>query len=473
MSHLNQQKYLSHISLNLFNHSQRAGILLFCSSILLSFAVLSIWGGFSVLLISAICMFITVPIVSYCSKLIRLKGLLLGFIMAVTYKTIFLISKLLVLNENPSTALIINDAAGYISSAYNPNIGELLTFYGTDIGYVLFLKYLVNIFNVLSMQVPIVLVVPNIFAGSLIMVFAVMLACTVIPTIHPRYVFWLAALDPMLANYSTVVLKDILVGFLVSVSLVVLIIKKGYFIQIIVWVFATISSFLLRFRSSAIIVGFLGFRIFFNKNNQKRKKSQLISLISIIILSIGLVGFNTNIFSLVNKGKSIIDTEKSHVEKISRKGKVDIRASGRLGLIINNLPTFPLRTAARTIMSFLAPIPPVQFYQLSWGSGDNDIQARLFRDLGGIFWYIMMPFTLLGAMSMLQRKEYTLPLSLFIVLLAMGIGGWVDARIRMMASLPVYILMAEGIANNKFFNRYSIAFYFLLISFWIIYELVF
>ena len=462
-------------NLSLFSNSQKKIIILFCSSIILSFSILSIWGGLAVLSSAMFFMLISIPVVYYCEKLIRLDGLILGFVMAVTYKSIFLISRLVFLNAEPTNAIIIfDDASGYINSAFNPNTAELiLTDYGTDIGYVYFLNYLVNIFNISNLQVPIVFVVPNIFVGSLIIVFAVMLSRIIIPLIHPSLVFWIATLDPILALYSTIVLKDILVSTLVSVSFVVFIIKKGHLTQIIGWIFATIGSFLLRWRSTGIIAIIVAFRILFSKNIAKRKKRQLITIVSIFIISIGLAGSNFNIIKLANRGKSIIDTELSHRIKIFTKAKMDSRSAGRLGQIINSLPSFPLRVAARTGMSLLAPVPPVQFYQFYWGDGIHDIKARIFRDLGGIFWYIMLPFLLIGTITMLRKKEYFIPLSLFVVLLIMGIGGWVDPRIRLMASLPTYILMAIGLTRYKFVKPYAIGFYSLLLFNWTIYELIF
>ena len=97
----------------------------------------------------------------------------------------------------------------------------------------------------------------------------------------------------------------------------------------------------------------------------------------ILILFFGLVS-NLN---FLNRGKSILDTEKAHTEKLAIKGKADIKSTGRLGFLINSIPSLPLRVSARSLMSYLAPIPPVQFYQFDWGNGIESRQNRIFRDL--------------------------------------------------------------------------------------------
>ena len=84
-----------------------------------------------------------------------------------------------------------------------------------------------------------------------------------------------------------------------------------------------------------------------------------------------------------------------------------------------------------------------------------------------------MPFSLLGIFYFLKKKQYFLPLSLFIVILAMGIGGWVDARMRLMAIVPIYILIATGLSENKFVNLFSIGFYSALLISWLSYEIIF
>ena len=84
-----------------------------------------------------------------------------------------------------------------------------------------------------------------------------------------------------------------------------------------------------------------------------------------------------------------------------------------------------------------------------------------------------MPLSLLGIYSFVKRKEYFIPLSLFIVILAMGLGGWVDARMRLMAIIPIYILITKGISEWKFVNLFSICFYSALLLSWLSYEMLF
>ena len=457
---------------NLFSTNIEKIVILFCSSILLIYALLSLYGGTSVLVFGTVLLLLITPLVYFFQELSKVKGLVLGFIFVVTYKSLFLLTKLIVLSDQPKNALIINDAAGYIASAFNPNIIELVLNYGIDLGYVFFLKTLVQLFSISSFDIPIIFVLPNIFLSSLIVVFSVYLAKVVLPSLNPIYVFWVAAIDPMLANFSTVALKDSLVATFVSVSLVVFITKRKFILQLIIWILSMIASFTLRYRSFPIIAGLIGSRILFGYELSKATKIIFTTVLSCILIFTLFLGALTNL-NFLNRGKSILDTEKTHVEKLAIKGQADIKNTGRLGFIINNLPSFPLRVSARTLMSFLAPIPPVQFYQFSWGSGSSDLQARIFRDLGGIYWYIMMPFSLLGIFYFLKKKQYFLPLSLFIVILAMGIGGWVDARMRLMAIVPIYILIATGLSENKFVNLFSIGFYSALLISWLSYEIIF
>ena len=186
-----------------------------------------------------------------------------------------------------------------------------------------------------------------------------------------------------------------------------------------------------------------------------------------------VTGKSINLLTVVNKGKSIVSTEKDIRGAVNASNLEDGRNVGRLGTIINNINSFPLRTTARSIMSFLAPIPPVQFYQFDWGKGINSRQARIFRDMGGIYWYIMMPLLLLGMINFIKEKELFLPLSFILVIFAMGISGWVDPRIRLMAIIPTYIFICKGLITHSFINRFSLLFYFFLVICWLTYELLY
>jgi len=460
---------------NLFKHVTLQKIILFCSLLPLSFAVLSVWGGIEVLFLSTLGLLITIPIVLYCARITQIKGLLVGFIFSLTFKYVFLIIKLCALNE---TALIMGgDSENYIRGVYETDLARLILTYGKDMGFVYFLKFIAGIFTIESAQLPIAFVIPNLFAGSILTVFAIMFVRALAPSIPLIYIFWIATLDLMVATYSTVVLKDVLVAALTSVSFVVFLnFKKhyNYVIQGILWFLASIASFLLRFRSSGIISGFILLRLLYNKNISLKKKWMItITITSLYIIFSITIGKSVNILNTFNKGKSIVKTETLLRERAIERGNIDIRRSGRLGYLINKLPSFPMRTGARTVMSFLAPIPPAQFYQFSWGPGSNGLQARLFKDLGGIFWYIIMPLLLLGAISMFRTKDYFVPLSFILVIAAMGLSGWVDARVRLMAILPAYMLTLKGLLNYGFWNRFSILFYSSLIIFWTIYELLF
>ena len=149
------------ISKSLFNINVNRFLILFCSSSLLIFSILSMFGGIGVIIFS-FCLFIIVtPIVKFFEKLSKLRGLTLGYIFSVNFKALFLLIKLVVLKDNPKNALIINDAAGYIASAFNPNLIELVLNYGIDMGYVFFLKALVQVFNISSFDIPVIFVIPN------------------------------------------------------------------------------------------------------------------------------------------------------------------------------------------------------------------------------------------------------------------------------------------------------------------------
>ena len=258
---------------NLFKHVTLQKIILFCSLLPLSFAVLSVWGGIEVLFLSTLGLLITIPIVLYCARITQIKGLLVGFIFSLTFKYVFLIIKLCALNE---TALIMGgDSENYIRGVYETDLARLILTYGKDMGFVYFLKFIAGIFTIESAQLPIAFVIPNLFAGSILTVFAIMFVRALAPSIPLIYIFWIATLDLMVATYSTVVLKDVLVAALTSVSFVVFLnFKKhyNYVIQGILWFLASIASFLLRFRSSGIISGFILLRLLYNKNISLKKK---------------------------------------------------------------------------------------------------------------------------------------------------------------------------------------------------------
>jgi len=460
--------------IRLFSSKAEKIIVLFNSASLLIFAILSLFGGLGVIILSALLFLITIPIVSFFQNMSKIHGLINGFIFTITIKSFFLLSKLIVLVENPINALIIGgDSQGYILAAFKTNIAELVLEYGTDLGFVFFLKAIAIIFDISSSDIPVVFVLPNIFATSLIIIFSISLARKLMPYIKSNYIFWIGNLDFLMINFSTVVLKDALVSTFTSVSLVIFITKRRAIIQTLLWGLSLIGSFVLRFRSAAIIAGMLIIRILFSGELTKKTRTIYASLASLILVLSLLVGRIEEGINVLNRGKSIRDTEQSINEKILAKSDGNLKRGGRLGYAISSLPSFPLRVSLRSTLSFLAPIPPLQFFQFQWGTGPNHKQARFFRDLGGISWYLFMPFVLLGAMSSLREKDYFLPLSLFVVILAMGVGGWVDPRIRLMASVPVYLLIAKGMHQRRFFNLFTSSFYIALLISWCIYEILF
>ena len=325
----------------------------------------------------------------------------------------FLITKLIVLFKNPETAIVINDARGYIDSVDIANIANLVLIFGVDLGYVFFLKFINSFFSVGLGQIPLVFVVPNIFAGSFITIFSIIFSLSLKPEKNISYIYFLSVFDPMLASFSTVVLKDVLTSFFISITLITFIYNRHRILQAFIFASSSIFSILLRFRSIPIIIAFTFSRIFFSKKINKTIKYYFSIFVVFPIVISATVLSSTNIFSVLNRGKSVIQTEKAHTEKLIKQGSLDSRNSGRLGLLISKIPSFPLRTTARTVMSILAPIPPVQFYQFSYGYEPNNVQARIFRDLGGIFWHLMLPFLFLGCLSLLKKREYFAPVLFF------------------------------------------------------------
>ena len=165
-----------HSRARLFNTKTEKKIVLFNSASLLILSIIALFGGLEIILSSLFLFLIAIPIVSFFQNLSKIQGLINGYIFSVTIKSIFLMLKLIVLNENPISAINIGgDSLGYITSAFKTNIVELVLDYGIDLGYVFFLKTIVMIFDILPSDLPIVFVIPNIFASSLIVVFSVIL----------------------------------------------------------------------------------------------------------------------------------------------------------------------------------------------------------------------------------------------------------------------------------------------------------
>ena len=323
---------------SLFNGNIKKFVILFCSSTIFIFSLLSIIGGLGVIIFAVFLFLFFIPIVRFFEKLSKIRGLTLGYIFSVNYKALFLLIKLLVLKDNPKNALIINDAAGYIASAFNPNLIELVLNYGIDMGYVFFLKALVQIFNISPLDIPVIFVIPNIFMTSLIVIFSVYLLNELLPSINPAIIFWLAALDLMLANFSSVALKDSLVATFVSVTFIVFFTKKKFVAQIILSIFSFLGSFFLRYRSFPIIVGIIGLRVMFGNQFSRSSKVVYATISTVVLILVLFFGLVTNL-NFLNRGKSILDTEKAHTEKLAIKGKADIKSTGRLGLLINSIPS--------------------------------------------------------------------------------------------------------------------------------------
>ena len=85
---------------SLFNGNIKNFVILFCSSSILIFSILSIVGGLGVIIFAALLLLFTLPIVIFFEKLSKIKGLVLGYVFAVTFKSFFLLTKLLVISGN-------------------------------------------------------------------------------------------------------------------------------------------------------------------------------------------------------------------------------------------------------------------------------------------------------------------------------------------------------------------------------------
>jgi hypothetical protein len=462
----------------LFSKNALKWIIITSSFFPLIIGILSIIGGISVFIISLVCFLLLLPLVYYCKRLININGLYLAFIFSITLKLFFLLIKLIVQYQDPNMAVMIGgDSINYHDDIYEQNITQLLLTYGVDITFVYYLKFLASTFNILQTQVPIIFVIPNIFASAFFIIFSLMIAKSLFPSKYVKYIFWVSVLDPLLMVYSTVIMKDVIISFMISFSFVLFIkfkknINRSF--QFILWSLSSLIAFFFRWRALGIISGFVSLRIIFSNKISLVNKTFIVLFISISFMLFSIVSGKTiNVLRVINKNKSIVSTEKDIRSAVNTSNQEDSRNAGRLGTIINNINSFPIRTVARSAMSFLAPIPPMQFYQFEWGKDINSRQARIFKDLVGFYWYSIMPLFLLGFINFIKSKDYFYPLSFLLVIFAMGMSGWVDARIRLMAIIPTYIFISEGLINYPFWNRFSLSFYFTLLLLWSMYELVF
>ena len=102
-------------------------------------------------------------------------------------------------------------------------------------------------------------------------------------------------------------------------------------------------------------------------------------------------------------------------------------------------------------------MPPISFYKFDW---DDVIGGgKIFRDLGGIYWYFAFPFLLLGSYSFFKEKKYFTLCAFYLVIFLMGITTVIDPRIRLVAIAPLYILFAKGISKYGLKNRFALFYY--------------
>jgi len=145
----------------------------------------------------------------------------LGFIFCITVRLLFLLIKIIILYQDPNMAMMIGgDSINYHNDIYDNNNTGLLLSYGVDIGFLYYLKFISNTFNIVQSQIPIIFVIPNIFASAFFMIFSLMCAKSYFPKQYIHYVYWVATLDPLSIVYSTVLMKDVLVAFMIGFSFV-------------------------------------------------------------------------------------------------------------------------------------------------------------------------------------------------------------------------------------------------------------
>src|SRR3990172_11127582 len=187
----------------------------------LTLMILSLWGGITVIVLASICALITYPIVLYLSRLHKIKNLIPAFFFAVAAKVIYLLIKLVVSKGNSSSAVLsFGDAGGYAEVAF---LDHMPLRFVSDPGYPLILQFIARQFSLQPDTAPLTFIIPSLFIGTLIAVFVCIIVKDSVAPVYTGMIFWFVALDPLIALYSTTLLKDVLVGAFVSVVFVVFI----------------------------------------------------------------------------------------------------------------------------------------------------------------------------------------------------------------------------------------------------------
>lgn len=422
-----------------------------------SLMILSLWGGITIIILAAVCVLITYPVVSYLAGLHGIKNLIPSFFFAVAIKVIYLLIKLIVSEGDSSAAILaFGDAGGYAEVAF---LDHLPYRFVSDPGYPLILQLIVRLFSLQPETAPLTLIIPSMFIGTLIAVFVCIIVKDYIAPAYTGMIFWFVALDPMIALYSTTLLKDVLVGAFVSVVFVVFIRfrnKIDFVLQIAALISATLISAFLRVRSLGVVIVCLLLRYYFSDRIPRLQK-KLIAIPLILVIFFGLLTLNIDVIAKFNKGKSIAYVESTFSEAIERKGSIDVRETGRLNYLLNSSDSWIVRVVGRSALALLSPMPPVSFYKFDWDTVING--GKLFRDLGGLYYHFIFPFLLLGSYSFFMEKKYLPLCAFYLVIILMGMTTVTDPRIRFITIAPLYILVAKGISKYGLKNRFAYIYY--------------
>lgn len=432
--------------------------------------ILSLWGGITVIYVSLICILIIFPVISYLSGLQRIKNLIPAFFFAVAIKVIYLLIKLIVSEGDIGSAVLsFGDAGGYAEVAF---LDHLPLRFVSDPGYPLILQFMARQLFLQPDTAPLTFIIPSLFFGTLIAVFVCIAVKDVISPKYAGMIFWFVALDPMIALYSTTLLKDILVGAFVSVVFVVFIRFRNnidYVLQISVLILAILMSVFLRVRSLGVVIICLLLRYYFSDRIPKLQK-KLIAIPLILVIFSALLSMNIDVIAKLNKGKSISHVESTFSEAIIKKGAIDIRKTGRLNYILNSSDSWMVRVIGRSVLALLSPMPPISFYKFDWDVVIKE--GKIFRDLGGIYWHFLFPFLLLGSYSFFKEKKYFPIVAFYLIIFLMGMTTVIDPRIRLIAVAPLYILSAKGISKYGLKNRFAYLYYLSVLFMVPVYEIL-
>lgn len=444
------------------------------SLIPLSISALALLSGYEIIKINILLVILFTPFIFYLSIQFKTLKVIKIFFFSLSIKFSYLLLKYTLIGEK--AFVVSGDSQNYVNSVLELNQTKLILTYGTDIGYVYFLKFLNSFFDIPYGSSDIYLVLPNLFFGSLLTTNAYIYIKNSNYNIENKILYLVLLFDFVVLNYSTTVMKDIIVASLISFSFICFKSTRknyDYVVQFLVLIASILGAFFFRFRSLGINLAVIFFRFMFSKNVSKNVKlfgfSGSLILVSVVVAVVP----SQNPFYALNKGKNFFKTEQGLTARALEAGQIDSRQGGRLLGRINSIDNFLIRTSLRTAFSFLVPIPPVQFYQFNIRTELSKFQTSVFKDFGGLFWYFIIPAALLGMYSMIKNKSYFDASFIIFLLLLMGMSGWVDARIRLMCALPMYSVLFFSIGRYKLLNNFSLYFYFSLLTFWIIYEQLF